>query len=183
MLIVCIAACTICLSNATDPVTTVCCKQMYCRTCLSDSLKASPYCPTCKRVVRKLMGDQPPGTMAIIVSICIVSMEMVLILSLLQQYWWSLAGYDGCGTIVIAYYIPDGIQGPEHPNPGTRFHGTTRSAYLPDNAEGREVLAVSANWTNLYLFNIKIHLPTTSPSPVLIFIVSIFCFHVMLLFS
>ncbi|KAL5471247.1 hypothetical protein EMCRGX_G029342 [Ephydatia muelleri] len=117
-------ACPICLSNATDPVTTVCCKQMFCRTCLNDCLKASPYCPTCKRVVRKLMGNQPPGTMSI------------------TQYRWSLPGYEGCGTIMISYYIPDGIQGPEHPSPGARFYGTTRSAYLPDNAEGREVLAL-----------------------------------------
>ena len=36
------------------------------------------------------------------------------------------------------------MQGPEHPNPGRRYHGTIRTAYLPDNAEGREVLAVSA---------------------------------------
>ena len=44
---------------------------------------------------------------------------------------------------MISYYIPDGIQGLEHPSPGAHFYGTTRSAYLPDNAEGREVLAVS----------------------------------------
>ncbi|KAL5471243.1 hypothetical protein EMCRGX_G029338 [Ephydatia muelleri] len=70
------------------------------------------------------MGNQPPGTMSI------------------RQYRWSLPGYEGCGTILIAYDIPDGIQGPEHPSPGARFYGTTRSAYLPDNAEGREVLAL-----------------------------------------
>lgn len=28
----------------------------------------------------------------------------------------------------------------KHPNPGRRFDGTRRTAYLPDNAEGNEVL-------------------------------------------
>ena len=32
------------------------------------------------------------------------------------------------------------MQGPEHPNPGQYYQGTSRTAYLPDNHEGREVL-------------------------------------------
>ena len=48
--------------------------------------------------------------------------------------------FSGYGTIVIDYFIPSGIQGPEHPNPGQRYDGTSRTAYLPDNREGREVL-------------------------------------------
>jgi deltex-like protein len=38
------------------------------------------------------------------------------------------------------YEFPNGIQGPEHPFPGKPYSGTYRIAYLPDNAEGREVL-------------------------------------------
>jgi Deltex C-terminal domain len=34
------------------------------------------------------------------------------------------------------------VQGPKHPSPGKPYHGTARAAYLPDNAEGREVLAL-----------------------------------------
>jgi len=45
-----------------------------------------------------------------------------------------------CGTIVIDYYFPPGTQGKEHPNPGQRYNGTQRTAYLPDNREGNEVL-------------------------------------------
>ncbi len=30
----------------------------------------------------------------------------------------------------------------EHPHPGQRYHGTTRTAYLPDNAEGNQVEAL-----------------------------------------
>ena len=49
----------------------------------------------------------------------------------------TFVGYD---TIVIDYHFPARLQGPEHPNPGQRYHGTSRTAYLPDNREGREVL-------------------------------------------
>ncbi len=56
-----------------------------------------------------------------------------------------LPGYYDCGTIEINYYIPDGIQGQEHPNPGQRFTGTARIAYLPNNSEGREVLMLLQN--------------------------------------
>ena len=44
------------------------------------------------------------------------------------------------GTIIIEYNLPSGIQGQDHPNPGVRFQGTKRTAYLPDTQEGREVL-------------------------------------------
>ena len=44
------------------------------------------------------------------------------------------------GAIVINYHLPSGLQGPEHPNPGQYYEGTSRTAYLPDNREGREVL-------------------------------------------
>ncbi|KAJ7374754.1 E3 ubiquitin-protein ligase dtx3l [Desmophyllum pertusum] len=52
----------------------------------------------------------------------------------------SLPGYYDCGTITIDYSFPSGTQRPEHPNPGQRYDGTHRTAYLPDNYEGREVL-------------------------------------------
>ena len=54
----------------------------------------------------------------------------------------SLPGYKGYNTIKIDYNIPGGVQGEEHPNPGRPFSGTSRTAYLPDTYEGREVLEV-----------------------------------------
>ena len=61
----------------------------------------------------------------------------------MQQYERTpLPGYPGCGTIVITYNIPNGIQGPQHPNPGQRYTGKHRTAYLPDNKEGRVVVKV-----------------------------------------
>lgn len=44
------------------------------------------------------------------------------------------------GTIIIEYNFPSGIQGQDPPNPGVRFQGKKRTAYLPDTQEGREVL-------------------------------------------
>ena len=55
---------------------------------------------------------------------------------------YSLAGHPHVGTIVITYVIPSGVQGAGHPHPGVRFSGTHRVAYLPDSAEGREVLSL-----------------------------------------
>ena len=34
------------------------------------------------------------------------------------------------------------MQGAGHPHPGVRFSGTQRIAYLPDSAEGRQVLSL-----------------------------------------
>jgi deltex-like protein len=51
-----------------------------------------------------------------------------------------LAGHEREGTIVINYNFSSGIQGPHHPSPGARYSGTSRTAYLPDNSGGREVL-------------------------------------------
>ena len=63
-------------------------------------------------------------------------------LSELQLLHYSVPGYEGCNTIEVTYVIPSGFQGPEHPNPGQRYHGTTKVAYLPDNQEGRKVFEV-----------------------------------------
>ncbi|CAL8247953.1 unnamed protein product [Merluccius merluccius] len=51
----------------------------------------------------------------------------------------SLPGYESYGTITVHYFIPSGIQKEEHPNPGQRYDGTSRIAYLPDSPEGRRV--------------------------------------------
>ena len=69
-----------------------------------------------------LIGNQPPGKM-------ITSYSSI-----------SLDGYESCGSINITYKFEDGIQGPEHPTPGKKYCGTTRSAFLPDNEEGNKVV-------------------------------------------
>ena len=50
-----------------------------------------------------------------------------------------LAGYEQFGIIKITYNIPNGTQGPNHPNPRQKFIGDTFYAYLPDSPEGNHV--------------------------------------------
>ena len=45
-------------------------------------------------------------------------------------------------TIEITYHIKSGIQGPLNPCPGQPYEGTIRRAYLPNNDEGQQVLAL-----------------------------------------
>lgn len=110
-------------------------------------------CPMCKRVFGERTGTQPPGMMRVNV----VNRSVV-----------ALAGYT-CNTIVIDFSIPSGIQGnsffelriltntagEEHPNPGQPYSGTSRTAYLPDNTEGREVLELfQIAWNRRLMFTV-----------------------------
>lgn len=51
-----------------------------------------------------------------------------------------IPGYNERSHIRITYKFPNGTQGPEHPNPGQFYKGTKRVCYLPNTAEGQEVL-------------------------------------------
>jgi deltex-like protein len=114
--------CPICLEKFKSPVKTKC-GHVFCKECIDKALEYDPYCPNCKKPLRAITGKQPTGG--------------TMTFSVLQL---SVPGYEGCNTIKINYTIPSGVQGPEHPNPGQAYHGTSRIAYLPDNQEGREVL-------------------------------------------
>ena len=58
----------------------------------------------------------------------------------IKSYHSSLPGYEGYACYVITYDIPSGRQGNRHPNPGHKFSGTRRQAYLPATKEGAVVL-------------------------------------------
>ena len=123
----CNLGCPICLEETADkpPTAVTCCKhckQAFCKSCLHEALKHKPYCPACTVPLRKITGNQPKG-------------------GTMNQYTTrqSLPGYKKFGTITIKYNIPDGTQGPKHPNPGQHFYGTSRTAYLPDSPEGQKV--------------------------------------------
>ncbi|CAF4442122.1 unnamed protein product [Adineta steineri] len=51
-------------------------------------------------------------------------------------------GPNEAPTIEIIYTIPSGMQGPLNPFPGQPYQGTVRRAYLPNNQEGKQVLAL-----------------------------------------
>ncbi|XP_074523440.1 E3 ubiquitin-protein ligase DTX3L [Halichoeres trimaculatus] len=114
--------CPICMDTILKK-TQLNCKHEFCQECLEQSKKSmGPMCPVCKHVYGKIEGNQPPGSMT------------------WRSCGQSLQGFPNCGHLVITYNIPSGIQTENHPDPGKYYHGTTRTAFLPDNKEGREVL-------------------------------------------
>ncbi|XP_050978900.1 uncharacterized protein dtx3lb.2 isoform X5 [Labeo rohita] len=116
--------CIICMDSFTNKGKLKCGHE-FCGECIRMSVESlGPICPVCKEVFGKMEGNQPNGAMDV------------------RQMRLSLPGYPQCGTIEIIYSIPNGIQTKKHPNPGKPFHGAVRYAYLPDNHEGNEVLAL-----------------------------------------
>ncbi|NXC88531.1 DTX3L ligase, partial [Cercotrichas coryphoeus] len=114
--------CPICMDRITDKETLEKCKHAFCKICIDKAMTYKRACPVCNSVCGVLTGDQPDGTMS--------SKTLHL----------SLPGYPSCGTIQIDYAMNGGIQTDSHPNPGQRYEPAHRTAYLPDNKEGREIL-------------------------------------------
>ena len=114
--------CSICLCSITDKKSLDKCGHSFCAKCIEAVFKHQKKCPVCHQVYGPLIGNQPPGKM-------VVSRTSI-----------PLSGYESCGSITITYKFEDGVQGPEHPTPGMKYAGTTRTAYLPDNEEGNKVL-------------------------------------------
>ncbi|XP_056461967.1 E3 ubiquitin-protein ligase DTX3L-like isoform X4 [Gadus chalcogrammus] len=114
--------CPVCMDQITNR-TTLPCNHALCKECLENLVtKMGPTCPICKALFGELTGDQPDGRMTY------------------ETQRNSLPGFQGHGNIVIKYEMYPGKQTARHPNPGKTHYGTQRSAYLPDNREGREVL-------------------------------------------
>ena len=114
--------CPICLCDITNKKILHKCGHAFCTRCIDRAFEISQQCPVCSTVYGPLKGNQPKGTMSF------------------SYQSTSLPGFGSCGTIVISYRFPSGIQGPDHPNPGKPYTGTSRTAYLPDNKEGKKVL-------------------------------------------
>ena len=120
--------CPICLAPI-DESKRLDCGHTFCTICVEQELQVRSKCPVCKRPYGEQLqpearGLQPEGTMSV------------------RKGGFCLPGHDGFGTITITYHFQGGIQGSEHPRPGRRYGGTTRSAYLPDSPEGNEILGL-----------------------------------------
>jgi len=96
-----------------------CKNHFYHKECAEHLVKnaKSVKCAICSSIYGILEGDMPNGTM-----------------NVYTDTRTRCAGYENCGTITISYHIPSGKKN------GIHYHGTSRTAYLPDNKEGREVL-------------------------------------------
>ena len=77
--------------------------------------KKSFKCPNCSKIYGILIGDQPPGSMSAHIS-----------------YNIHCSGFEDCDTIVIKYDFPS----------GSEYSGTYRTAFLPNNKEGKEILGL-----------------------------------------
>ncbi|XP_067170150.1 probable E3 ubiquitin-protein ligase DTX3 [Apteryx mantelli] len=118
--------CPICLGEIQNMKTLEKCRHSFCEDCITRALQVKTACPMCGRFYGQLVGNQPQnGRM-------LVTKDSSLL----------LPGYEKFGTIIIQYVFPPGVQGVEHPNPGVRYPGTTRVAYLPDCPEGNKVLGL-----------------------------------------
>ncbi|KAL4463956.1 hypothetical protein ABPG74_005893 [Tetrahymena malaccensis] len=85
--------------------------------CIKHMLKDSHIkCPVCSKIYGIMQGDQPDGKMTTYI-----------------DKHTKCAGFN-CSTIVINYQIHSSNRNGKH------IPGTQRTAYLPDNEEGREVL-------------------------------------------
>ncbi|XP_021256535.1 E3 ubiquitin-protein ligase DTX3L [Numida meleagris] len=114
--------CPICMDKINNKEILTKCKHAFCKSCISMALEYKKTCPVCNTVYGLVQGDQPEGRMHF------------------RRISSTLPGYPGCGTIEIEYVMQSGIQTENHPNPGKPYYGITRTAYLPDNKEGQEVL-------------------------------------------
>jgi len=82
--------------------------------------KDSIRCAVCSKIYGILMGDMPAGKMTWTYS---------------QS---SIPAYPGFGMWTIDYRFPHGVS----KTTNIPYKGTSRTAYLPDTPEGREVLAL-----------------------------------------
>jgi len=119
--------CCLCLSEFSfgeDCVALKACNHQFHKSCVCEALKHSSNCPKCRKVQVQPRGRMPSGTMIVV-----------------RSKLGSCTGYESVGHIAIGYDIPGGLQKTYHPNPGTMFAGTNRTAFLPDNEEGRKLLS------------------------------------------
>ncbi|XP_050399371.1 uncharacterized protein LOC126816685 [Patella vulgata] len=116
------------------------CGHSFCGPCIDQAIKSSIFCPICRKNVYGGIqtGTQPEGHMKVT-----------------TNKYSHLPGYEKYGTIEINYIFRDGIQSEKHPNPGKPFKGTTRTAYLPDNRDGQEVLSLlKTGWDRRLIFTV-----------------------------
>jgi len=72
------------------------------------------------------------------------------------------------GTIIIDFDFMNGFQGDDHPNPGDSYKGTSRTAYLPDNVDGRKILELfKIAWERRVMFRIGTSVTTGEENTVI----------------
>ncbi|CAF1214587.1 unnamed protein product [Adineta steineri] len=127
--------CVICMDNMdTTSVTLPLCNHSFHRDCIEQWFQSSgkQSCPTCGHLYGISKGPQPSHG----------QMTIKYITTPLPGFTTENYGPNEAPTIEIIYTIPSGMQGPLNPFPGQPYQGTVRRAYLPNNQEGKQVLAL-----------------------------------------
>lgn len=119
--------CVICCDDFTDNRAVVrlskCGSHYFHENCIAASFKPGFICcPVCKIIYGIRTGTMPEGRMVV------------------KRSSEKLPGYEKHGCITISYSFSNGTQQAHHPSPGKPYHGTSRTAYLPDCPEGEKVL-------------------------------------------
>jgi len=130
------------------------CTHAFCIPCLYHCFKDNfLICPICKKRFGIVYGTMPTGTMSV---------------DRQPPGTKPLSGYESYGTITVKFHFDDGIQGPEHPNPGKKYFGTTRVAFLPANSEGEEILKlIQIAWDRKLMFTIGTSITTGATDQVI----------------
>jgi len=111
--------------------------------CINAYVNHELKCPICRMPIGEPQGKSPSGSMSIKLSSN------------------DCPGFTNSKAIEITYDIPSGTQHAYHENPGSRHDSTIRTAYLPDNDEGRRLLTrLKYAWTHGLTFRIGTSLTT-----------------------
>lgn len=84
--------CAICLDKIQEKKT-LSCHHSFCSQCIDTVFTVKPACPLCYTFHGVYTGTQPEGTMTV------------------RRDCQRLPGFENCGTIIIVYDFPPGIQG------------------------------------------------------------------------
>jgi deltex len=116
--------CAICMSPLENDVVRIkSCSHLFHKKCLHGFLKFKPNCPMCRCTIGKPQGMCPSGNMYI------------------TETGQLCPGFGKSTKVIkIDYSIPKGYQLSYHENPGQKYTATNRTAYLPKNPEGLNLL-------------------------------------------
>eukprot|EP00271_Cylindrocystis_brebissonii_P016758 TRINITY_DN4119_c0_g1_i3.p1 TRINITY_DN4119_c0_g1~~TRINITY_DN4119_c0_g1_i3.p1 ORF type:complete len:518 (+),score=68.78 TRINITY_DN4119_c0_g1_i3:110-1555(+) len=119
------------------------CVHAFHRRCIEQWFKRRLSCPECTKLYGTIFGTQPVAGASMFVDVHPYSDT------------WRIEGFADTGVIEMTFMFDDGIQGPEHPKPGMAYTGTVRTAFLPDNGPGQEILKLlQVAWDRRLLFTV-----------------------------
>ena len=149
--------CHICMSTfeiSAEADQVVClnsCKHCFHLQCFQQAISHKEQCPVCRSPFSSQTptGNQPSGTMTtkVINDDC--------------------EGCAGNGSLQIMYSFRGGYQASFHPSPGIQYHGTSRTAYVPNTSDGRRLVArLQEAFRHGLIFTVGTSLTTQTPNSI-----------------